>query len=165
VSLFSALHYFVHVPKRATFCPATFNLFCHLTLVAISVVTLNCLSVTRRLADIYCWCSASWSLNKGRLSPETQHAVASNEYAMLILGRKKPHPVSVCSMRYLQWVATSLILYLCVPCGIYSGSQQASPCICVFHAVFTVGRKKPQHCLAFAENHDVSDVGPVDVIR
>ena len=108
MSLFSALHYFVHVPKRATFCPATFNLFCHLTLVAISVVTLNCLSVTRRLADIYCWCSASWSLNKGRLSPETQHAVASNEYAMLILGRKKPHPVSVCSMRYLQWVARSL---------------------------------------------------------
>ena len=55
----------------------------------------------------------------------------------------RSHPVSVCSMQYLLWVAGSLNLYLCVPCSIYCRSQEASPCICVFHAVFTVGRGKP----------------------
>jgi len=105
---------------------------------------------------MYCWCLASWSLDKGRLYPETYNAIASNEYAMLISGRGKPHSVSVCSMWYLLWVAGNLTLYLCVPCGIYCGSQQASPCICVFHAVFTAGRRKPHPVSVF---HAVFTVG------
>jgi hypothetical protein len=48
-------------------------------------------------------------------------------------------------MRYLLWVAGILTLY-------------------VFHEVFSVGRRKSQHFLAFAEKYDVSDVGLVDVI-
>ena len=86
-------------------------------------------------------------------------------HAVFTVGRRKPHPVSVCSTLYLLWVAGKLILHLCVSCGIYCGSQEASPCTFVFDAVFTVGRRKPQHCLAFTEKHDVSDVGPVDAIR
>jgi hypothetical protein len=68
-------------------------------------------------------------------------------------------------MRCLLWVAGSLTLYLLVPCGIYGESQEAATFICVFHTVFTVARSKPQHFLAFAKKHDVSDVGPVDLIR
>ena len=76
-------------------------------------------------------------------------------HAVFTVGHRKHHPVSSCSMRYLLWVAGSLTLYLCVPCGIYYGLQEASTCIFVFHAVFTVGRSKPEYCLAFAEKHGV----------